>query len=141
MAFVLVVVGLLMIVTGARGTYAQFGSQVASDFTGDHNFIYWAAAIGSVGALGYVDTFRTFSRYFMALILLVLILANGGFFNKLTAAIKQGPVAPQGSGAPTQNQAQSGGSGADGSTLKQSLMKPGGGGFWSYFGIPSPFGG
>lgn len=100
MAFVLVVVGLLMIVTGARGTYAQFGSQVAGDFTGDHNFLYWIAAIGGVGALGYIDALRTFSRYFMALILVVLILANGGFFAKLTAALKSGPIAPEGSGAP-----------------------------------------
>jgi hypothetical protein len=100
MAFVLVTVGLLMIVTGARGTYAQFGSQVASDFTGSQPFTYWVAAIIGVGSIGYIDALRTFSRLFLALILVSMVLANKGFFAKLTDALKTGPVAPQGSGAP-----------------------------------------
>ena len=94
MAFVLVISGLLMIVSGAKGTYAAFGRQIASDVNGQ--FLYFAAAIGAVGALGYVDSLRTFSRLFMALILIVLVLANGGFAQKFTAALKQGPVAPEG---------------------------------------------
>lgn len=132
-----------MIVTGAKGTYAQFGSQVASDFTGPGNFTYWVAAIFGIGALGYIDALRTFSRLFMALILISMVLANKGFFAKFTAALKQGPVAPpQTAGATAANQStSSGASGADGTTLKQSLTKPGGGGFWSFVGIPSPFGG
>jgi hypothetical protein len=100
MAFVLTTVGLLMIVTGARGTYAQFGSQVASDFTGSQPFTYWLAAIGAVGAIGYIDALKTFSRLFLTLILVSMVLANKGFFAKFTAALKSGPVAPTGSGAP-----------------------------------------
>lgn len=101
MAFVLVISGLLMIVTGAKGTYAAFGSQLAGDFTGPGNFTYWVAAIGSVGALGYVDALRTISRLFLALILIAMVLANKGFFNQLTAALKAGPTAPPaGTGAP-----------------------------------------
>lgn len=140
MAFVLLIVGLLMIVTGAKGTYADFGKQVASDFVGPGNFTYWVAAMGSVGALGYIDALRTVSRLFLALILIAMVLANKGFFNQLTAALKQGPVAPAGTGAPAANQSTSPGTGADGKTLKQSLTTPGGGGFWSFMGIPSPFG-
>lgn len=143
MAFVLVIAGLIMIVTGARGTYSQFGAQVASDFTGPGNFLYFVAAIGSIGALGYVPALRTFSRWFMALILLAIVLSNKGFAAKLTEALNTGPIAPQGgTGTPAANQAlsTSTGSGADGSSLKSSLTKPGGGGFWSYIGIPSPFG-
>lgn len=102
MAFVLVTVGLLMIVTGAKGTYAAFGSQVASDFTGSQPFTYWLAAIGAVGALGYIDALKTFSRLFLTLILVSMVLANKGFFAKLTAALKQGPVAPPaGTGTPS----------------------------------------
>jgi hypothetical protein len=102
MAFVLVTVGILMIVTGAKGTYAAFGSQVASDFTGSQPFTYWLAAIGGIGALGYVDALRTFSRLFMSLILVAMVLANKGFFAQFTAALKQGPVAPVGgTGSPS----------------------------------------
>jgi hypothetical protein len=95
-AFVLVISGILMIVTGAKGTYAAFGSQLAGDFTGDHNFTYWLAAIGGVGAVGYVPSLQTASRYFMALIIISMVLANKGFFAKFTAALKAGPVAPAG---------------------------------------------
>lgn len=101
MAFVLVVSGLLMIVTGAKGTYAAFGSQLAGDFTGPGNFTYWIAAIGAVGAVGYVDALRTISRLFLALILIAMVLANKGFFDQLTAALKAGPTAPAaGTGTP-----------------------------------------
>lgn len=141
MAFVLTIVGLLMIVTGAKGTYAAFGKQVASDFTGDHNFTYWLAAFGIIGAVGYIDALKTFSRLFMSLILISMVLANKGFFAQFTAALKQGPVAPVGTGEPATNSASSNGNaGADGKSLKQSLQTPGGGGFWSFVGIPSPFG-
>lgn len=92
MAFVLLLAGLLMIVTGAKGTYLQFGQQLRGDVNGQ--FIYFAAAIAFVGALGYVDALRTFSRLFMALILIVLVLANKGFASKFTAALKAGPQAP-----------------------------------------------
>lgn len=94
MAFVLVVAGLLMIVTGARGTYAAFGAQVASEFQGQNNFLYWIAGIGGVGAVGYIPPLQTFSRLFMALIIIGMVLANRGIFAQLTSALKQGPQAP-----------------------------------------------
>ncbi|MDE2020000.1 MAG: hypothetical protein KGJ13_06680 [Patescibacteria group bacterium] len=144
MAFVFTIVGLLMIVTGVKGTYQQFGAQVVSDFTGSQPFTYWVAAIIAVGALGYVESLRTVSRLFLALIIVSMVLANRGFFAQLTAALKQGPVAPQGSGAPASSGASASpgaaftGGGPQGTTtLKQSLQQPGGGGFWSYFNIPS----
>lgn len=111
MAFVLVIAGILMVVTGAKGTYAQFGSQVAGDFTGDHNFTYWLVAIGAVGSVGYIEALRGFSRMFMALILIAMVLSNKGFFAKFTDALKSGPVAPDAiagsAGATTVEQQQS----------------------------------
>lgn len=97
MPFALVLIGLIMIVTGARDTYAQFGAQVRSDFTGDGNFLYWIAAIGAIGSLGYINKFRGFSQIFMALIIIAMILANGGFFDKLTQALATGPISPDNS--------------------------------------------
>lgn len=83
-------VGMLLIVTGARGTVTQFGSQVAQDVSG--GFLYYVAAIAGIGSLGYVDSLRAVSRLFMALILIVLVLANKGFFEQFTAALKTGPI-------------------------------------------------
>jgi hypothetical protein len=101
MPFALVVVGLIMIVVGVRGTQKEFGAQLASDFTGDGNFIWWLASLGAVGAVGYVPQLRQFSIAFMTLIIIAMLIAqqkaggaSGGFFEKLSQALQQGPVAP-----------------------------------------------
>lgn len=110
MGFVLLIVGLLMIVTGARGTYAQFGSQLASDFTGQGNFTWWIVSVGAVGSIGYIDALRTFSRLFLTLILAAFLLSNRGFFANLTAALQHGPTPPKavGSGQTNVQAVQSG---------------------------------
>lgn len=90
----LVIIGLLMIVTGVKGTQAEFGAQVIGDFTGPGNFIYWLASLGAVGALGYVPAFRKFSIAFMTLIIVAMLIANKGFFAQLQTALQTGPVSP-----------------------------------------------
>jgi len=96
MPFALVFIGLLMIVTGAKDTHKEFAAEVASEFTGPpkDNFIWWLVAFGAIGAVGYAPQFRTFSRAFMALLIIVILLANGGFFDQFTKALQSGPVAP-----------------------------------------------
>ena len=101
MPYALVVIGLIMIITGILNTYAQLATQLQSDFTGNKSFIVWIIALGSVGALGYIKDLRTFSHYFMALILIGLVLSNKGFFANFTAAIKAGPSAPTASSQPS----------------------------------------
>lgn len=104
MAFALVFIGLVLIVTGANNTYAQLGGQLKTDFTGSKSFVLFVVAIGAVGALGYMNDFRKFSHYFMALILLSLVLSNKGFFQNFEAALAN-PTAPSpsasGNAAPT----------------------------------------
>lgn len=111
MAFALVFVGLVLIVTGANNTYGALGAQLKSDFTGSKSFVAWIVALGAVGALGYISDFRRFSHYFMALILISLVLSNKGFFANFTNAINSAPVAPQvnatGNVTPAQNTSQS----------------------------------
>lgn len=99
MPFALVFIGLIMIVTGAKGTHAALGKQVVADFTGPGNFFYWIAAVGTVGALGSIPGFKPFSRMFMTLIIVAMIIKNGGVFDKLIEAIKTGPIAPARDGA------------------------------------------
>jgi hypothetical protein len=95
MPFALVIMGLIFVVTGVKGTIGALGSQLKDDFTGPGNFFYWFAAIGSIGALGSIQEFRAFSRMFMTLILVAMIIKNGGVFDKLMQAIASGPVAPE----------------------------------------------
>lgn len=105
MPYALVIVGLLMIVTGINNTYSQFGAQLQADMTGSNNqgrgFIVWVIALFLVGALGYINNLRTFSHYFMALILISMILANKGVFAQFQKALNSGPVAPTASPEPS----------------------------------------
>jgi hypothetical protein len=91
--FALITAGLIMIVVGAKGTHREFGAQLASDFVGPRNFTYWLAAIGAVGALGYIEALRTLSHAFMALIIIAIFLSNEGFFAKFQEALNRGPQA------------------------------------------------
>lgn len=93
MPFALVVIGLVLIVTGLRDTYVQLGQQLQSDGV---PFTKWALAIFAVGALGYIPELRRFSHWFLALIMIAIILAQRGFFTKFQAAINAGPIAPAG---------------------------------------------
>ena len=94
MPFALVFVGLLLIVVGAKGTQNAFGAELKEDFTGQGNFVWWIAAIGSVGALGYIPKLKGFSVAFLSLILIAMLLSNQGFFQNLTKALQSGPVSP-----------------------------------------------
>lgn len=95
MPFALGIIGLLLIVSGARGTYPQLKGLLVEDFTGEGNFFYWIIAIGVVGSIGYVPGAEKFSRMFLALIILSMLIAQqrkgnlgGGFFTKFSDALK-----------------------------------------------------
>lgn len=88
MPFALITIGLIMIVTGVKGTQGMMAAQMRTDAQG---FITWVVAIGAIGALGYIDKLRTFSHYFMALVLIALLLSNRGFFAELQKALAAGP--------------------------------------------------
>jgi len=83
-----------MIVTGVKGTIKPLGAQLVKDFTGPGNFFYWFAAIGAVGASGAIPGFKNFSRMFMTLIIVAMVIKNGGVFDQFMNAIKTGPIAP-----------------------------------------------
>lgn len=106
MPFALVFLGIIFVVTGVKGTIGALGSQLKQDFTGEGNFLYWFLAIGSVGTLGAIPDFRNFSRLFMTLILVAMVIRNGGVFDKLVQAIKSGPVAPHGDEISTASKSQ-----------------------------------
>lgn len=97
MPFALVFLGLVMVVSGAKNTYKELGAEVIADFTGPGNFTWWIMAIGAVGAVGYYGPARNFSRMFLALIIIAMVLAQqrnggGGFFGQLDAALRSGPA-------------------------------------------------
>lgn len=124
MPFALVIIGLLMIITGINDTYSQFGAQLGKDFSGSKSFLVWVLALGVVGALGYIKDLRQFSHYFMALILISMILANKGVFGQLQAALKAGPTAPQASDASASNSSSAGSQPGNSSNTDRLYVSP-----------------
>ena len=111
MPFALIFIGLIMVLAGIKNTQDQLGALVSSEFTGEGNFFYWIAGLGSVGSLGYIPPLQTLSRALLLLILVVMILAHGGFWEQLNSALSgvqkpadqraPGGKGPMGSATPT----------------------------------------
>lgn len=92
MPYMLILVGLVLIITAIQNTYTALGQQLQKDFTGPQGFLVWILAIVAVGALGYVKGWEKFSRWFLALILIAIVLAQykrgGNLFGSFMAQIK-----------------------------------------------------
>jgi predicted membrane protein len=73
MPIVLVIVAALLIVSALRNTQADMAGALATDVP---PFLRWAAAIGAVGAIGYIPKAQAISRPLIGLILLVLVIRN-----------------------------------------------------------------
>lgn len=133
MPFVLLAIGLLLVVTSIRGTVFDLGRLVVGDFTGQPNFFYWIVALFIIGALGYVDELQAPSRMLLALVIVVLILSNKGFFNKFVEQLKAGSATPP---PPTsQQKAATAGGGIAGGAAGPGLGMPTGGGSGGVGGI------
>lgn len=111
MPLALVTIGIVFVVVAYNGTFTDLFAQLEQDLTGQ--FLYWLFAVIIVGMIGYIPGWEKPSRMFLALIILGLILANGGVFQKVTQALQSGPqpdangqtlasinTAPQVGGAP-----------------------------------------
>lgn len=82
--------GLVLVITGLKGNPVALWNMVEGDFVGKNNFIYWMVAILALGSLGYVDSLKNLSRLFIALVVIVLLVHNQGFFAQLQAFINSG---------------------------------------------------
>lgn len=95
MPFALVIVGLMLTIAAVRGTQGDLFALVQGDFTGQSSFIYWLAAIGIIGGIGYIPSLRGLSHAFLALVLVVLVLhQNTGIWANLTSALQSSTAAP-----------------------------------------------
>lgn len=94
MPFVLIAIGLVLLISAARNTQGQLFSLVQSEFVGPNNFIYWFISILVIGSLGYIKAIRPIANVFLGLVILVLFLSRGGFFNQFVSAIQTTNTAP-----------------------------------------------
>lgn len=88
MPYALIVIGAVALVAGIRNTYKDLWFLVESDFRG--GFLAWVAAIAVIGGLGYIPKLKPLSIALMTLLLIVLVLSNGGVFAQLQQFIASG---------------------------------------------------
>jgi hypothetical protein len=85
MPFALIIVGIVLVTAGVRNTTSDLFTLVKGDFStanGQESFLSWLVAILIVGSLGYIEELKPLSRAFLVLLIVVLFLSNGGFFDK-----------------------------------------------------------
>lgn len=87
MAWPVLIIGLLLIISGFRGKTDEFVQTVKEDFTGQPNFLVWVAAVFAIGSLGAIKPLKPVSDGLFVLVLVVLILSNRGFFAELSRQI------------------------------------------------------
>jgi hypothetical protein len=93
MPIAVIIAGLLLIDLAFRGTEHETAQLLAADFGQGSKFWSWAAALGVVGALGYAQPLRGVSTALLSLIIVAMVLANGGLFTQLAAVIQNPPAA------------------------------------------------
>lgn len=87
MPFVFGILGIILIISGVRGTVTGSNPNlvglVTADLTGQPNYTEWMVAIFAIGALGYIPQLKGLSRAMMAAVVVGLLLSNKGFFAQL----------------------------------------------------------
>ena len=107
MAMFFILFGVVLVVAGTRNTQGTLWTLLEGDFTGSGNFVYWFLSILVIGARGYIKPLRPFANMLLALLIVVLLISNQGFFDKFQQAIsdfraiKPTPSLPAGSAQST----------------------------------------
>jgi hypothetical protein len=108
MAFALLIIGAVMLITAVKNTQSDLAVLVKGDFTGNPNFVYWIVAIGIIGAVGYIPKLKPLSTAFLGLVILVLFLTKGktsgvggGLFSQLTTGLASTQSVKPAANAPT----------------------------------------
>lgn len=90
MAFLLIAIGAIFMDSAIKGTSTALFSQIKQDTFPSQGVGYftWAGSIAVIGLVGYVPSLKSLSNWFLALVIVVLVLSNGGFVSQLFAAIR-----------------------------------------------------
>lgn len=90
MPIIFLFLGALILAVAYQGTEEQFITLLKGDFTGQNNFAIWAIAILIVGALGAIPDVGVLADWFLALIIVAILLSHQGFFSQILAQVKSG---------------------------------------------------
>lgn len=118
MGLAVILIGAMFVISAIRNEQGQLAAQFESDLPG---YLVWGGALTGVWLLGKIPGFQKPAILLMALVLLVIVIADRGVFANLQQAIQSPPAStsnpepPLPAGNPTITVATSGGgSGASG---------------------------
>jgi hypothetical protein len=100
MPFAILLIGAILVVTAFNNSFGALASELESDIP---PYFRWAAAIAAILGIGYLPGLRTPSRYLLALVLLVILLANNSQIIAGLKAFFTGSGTPSGVGAGAAN--------------------------------------
>ena len=80
MPFSLLIIGIVLVVAAVRNTQDDLFTLVNGDLTGEKNFLIWILALLLIGAIGYAPKLKPVSNALLALVIIVILLSNRGFF-------------------------------------------------------------
>ena len=110
MIFGLALMGLMLIAVALKGNEHELAQRLQTDMVGANGFIVWIFAILAIGAIGYVPALETVSNSLLALLMVVILLRNGGVWTQFQAALQQvSKVGPAPSEAPQKTSLDSSG--------------------------------
>jgi hypothetical protein len=87
MALAILFIGILLVASGIKGTEHELGTQLSNDLTGIDGFLVWLGAIVLLGLVSKIPGFETPSKYFLALVLVAVLLNNSNFITNLQSAL------------------------------------------------------
>jgi hypothetical protein len=73
MPIAILIIGAILVITAFNNSFPALATALETDIP---PYFVWAAAIAAICAIGYIPGLRTPSRYLLALVLLVILLAN-----------------------------------------------------------------
>ena len=87
------ILGVLFVIVGINNKVGELADLVKEDFvptTGSAGFVNWFLAIVIIGSLGYIKSFKPVANAFLVLVIISMLLANKGFFDKFNSAFSKG---------------------------------------------------
>lgn len=92
MPILILIVGVMLIAAGLNDRLGDLGELVKEGFSPTDEsisgFHIWIVALFVVGSIGYISGLKPVANAFLVLIVVMLILRNGAFFQNFSSAIE-----------------------------------------------------
>lgn len=112
MIFAVIIAGAMLIVTALKNTQHELGTQLALDVLGKDGFLLWAVCILAIGAIGWIPGLKPASRNLLWLLLVVILVRNGGVWANAETALQSASALGPASSIPPKPLAGGSGSGS-----------------------------